>query len=265
MCELFGVSSRLPTVVSFSLGRFAERGGLGGRTVDGWGLAYYEGRDLRLYREPEPARDSAWLAFIQSRNIPSSLVISHIRHATRGTVSLQNTQPFVREICGRMHCFAHNGKLAGIDNNLPFAGGAFTPMGETDSEVAACALFGRMAELWRTNAAPTPVQRLAVVTRFAAELRTMGPANFLYSDGEQMFGHGHRRTQSDGTVAPPGLWVLHRECAVDPAALDASGIRIGTSNGQQEVVFLASVPLTDEPWRALEEGEVVVIRSGDKA
>lgn len=59
MCELFGFSSRLPTVVSFSLTRFVERGGLGGMTLDGWGLAYYDGHDLRLYREPEPARDSA--------------------------------------------------------------------------------------------------------------------------------------------------------------------------------------------------------------
>jgi glutamine amidotransferase len=262
MCELFGFSSRLPTVVSFSLGRFAERGGLGGRTVDGWGLAYYEGRDLRLYREPEPARDSAWLAFIQSRRIPSSLVISHIRHATRGTVSLQNTQPFVREIGGRMHCFAHNGKLDGIDDHPAFGSRSFTPVGETDSELAACALFSRMAELWRTDAAPTLQQRRSVVTRFAAELRAMGPANFLYSDGELMFGHGHRRTQSDGTIAPPGLWVLDRKCAVDPEALGVSGVHIGAAAGQQELVLLASVPLTDEPWRALEEGEVVAIRGG---
>jgi predicted glutamine amidotransferase len=27
-------------------------------------------------------------------------------------------------------------------------------------------------------------------------------------------------------------------------------------------VWVASVPLTDEPWRALQEGEAVVIRSG---
>lgn len=216
MCELFGFCSRLPTTVSCSLGRFADRGGLGGRNVDGWGLAYYEGRDLRLHRGPEPARDSAWLAFIQSRAIPSSLVISHIRHATRGTVSLHITQRFAREIRGHMHCFAHNGKLAGIDDYPALRAGPFIPVGETDSEIAVCALFGRMAELWDSDAAPTLEQRLAVVTRCAAELRAMGPANFLYSDGELLFGHGHRRTQSDGTIAPPGLWVLHRECAIDP-------------------------------------------------
>jgi glutamine amidotransferase len=262
MCELFGFSSRLPTVVSFSLARFAERGGLGGKTLDGWGLAYYDGHDLRLYREPEPARDSAWLAFIQVRQIPGSLVISHIRHATRGEVSLANTQPFVREIRGRMHCFAHNGKLPAIDQAAAFKCGYFVPVGDTDSELAACALFARMAALWRAGATPAPGERLAVVQQFAEELRELGPANFLYSDGELLFGHGHRRTQSDGSITPPGLWLLRRQCAVDPAALSMSGIHIGTADGQQEVTLLASVPLTDEPWRALREGEVVVIRNG---
>lgn len=72
MCELFALSSRVPTTVSFSLQRFAQRGGLQGKTLDGWGLAYYDGRDLRLYREPEPARDSVWLPFIGSRQAPST-------------------------------------------------------------------------------------------------------------------------------------------------------------------------------------------------
>jgi predicted glutamine amidotransferase len=262
MCELFGFSSHLPTVVTFSLGRFAERGGLGGKTLDGWGLAFYEGYDLRIYREPEPARDSAWLAFIQSQRISGSLMMSHIRHATRGGVSLANTQPYVREICGRMHCFAHNGKLECIEDLSTFAGGSYMPVGETDSEVAACALFARMADLWHADATPAPKERLAVVQRFASELRGLGPANFLYSDGELLFGHGHRRTQRDGIVAPPGLWILHRQCADDADALSASGVHIGTVAGKQEVTLLASVPLTDESWRALEEGEVVMIRNG---
>jgi glutamine amidotransferase len=52
MCELFCLSSRLPTAATFSLHRFAARSGQDGHTVDGWGLAFYDGRDLRLYREP---------------------------------------------------------------------------------------------------------------------------------------------------------------------------------------------------------------------
>lgn len=56
------------------------------------------------------------------------------------------------------------------------------PVGESDSERAFCALLGRLAALWR-GAAPSVEARLAEVRRFAADLRGLGPANFLYSDG----------------------------------------------------------------------------------
>ena len=111
MCELFGMSTQLPTVATITLERFAARGGLDGHTIDGWGLALYDGLDLRLYREPEPSRHSAWLRYVQQRRLSATLLISHIRHATRGAVNLANTQPFAREIGGRMHVFAHNGRL----------------------------------------------------------------------------------------------------------------------------------------------------------
>ncbi len=51
MCELFAMSSRVPTEVRFSLETFSRRGGLSGRNKDGWGLAYYEENDVRLIKE----------------------------------------------------------------------------------------------------------------------------------------------------------------------------------------------------------------------
>lgn len=154
MCELFCLSSRLPTVATISLRRFAERGGQDRRSIDGWGLALFDGGDLRLYREPSPARDDPWLEFIQTRRLPTRLLISHIRHATQGAVTLANTQPFVREIAGRMHCFAHNGRLPGIEELHSQDLTRYQPVGATDSEYAACLLFATVASLWRSRAAP---------------------------------------------------------------------------------------------------------------
>jgi predicted glutamine amidotransferase len=263
MCELFGLSSRIPTVVSISLMRFAHRGGLDGRTLDGWGLAFYDGSDVRLFREPEPARDSVWLPFIEQRRVPSALVVSHIRHATQGRVALANTQPFVREYAGRMHCFAHNGKLADVEARHGSELRQFHPIGETDSEVAACALFERLARLWSPGATPTLDSRMQVVRTFAAAMRERGPANFLYVDGDAMFAHGHRRTQTDGRIVPPGLWWLSRRCAVDHDALPDAGVRVGEKPANQQLVLFASVPLTDEDWRPLEEGEVIAVQGGE--
>lgn len=262
MCELFCLSSRLPTRVTFSLREFADHGGPGGRNVDGWGLAFYDGRDVRLYKEPEPAGDSPWLAFIQERRLPTRLLISHIRHATRGGLSLANTQPFARELGGRTHLFAHNGRLDGIDDLFAASAKRFRPQGDTDSEMAFCLLLERLSPLWVGGDVHPLAARLAAVTDFAAELRPLGPSNFLYSDGAVVFCHGHRRTQADGTIAPPGLWCLQRACAVDAEATAPSGVAIEPGAGPQEIVLLASVPVTNEQWRPLAEGEIVVVADG---
>ena len=262
VCELFCLASRLPTVATITLRRFAGHGGLDRRLIDGWGLALYDGRDLRLYREPVPARDDPWLAFIESRRVASSLLISHIRHATRGAITLANTQPFVREIGGRRHCFAHNGRLPLIEELHSAELSRYRPVGDTDSEYAACLLFDGRAALWTGPGTPSLKDRFAVVTGFAARMREIGPANFLYADGITLFAHGHRRTRSDGAVTPPGLWVLRRTCANDGDALARAGVDLQSTGHPQELTLLASVPLTAEAWRPLEEGEVIAIEDG---
>jgi len=262
MCELFCLSSRLATVVSFSLEAFARRGGRDGRNVDGWGLAYYDDRDVRLYREPEPAGESTWLSFVGRRRLASTLVLSHIRHATRGGISLANTQPFIRELGGRLHVFAHNGRLDHIENRHAGGWDRFRPIGETDSEIAFCILLERLSELWRGRVEPSLDDRLAIVERFAADMRRLGPANFIYADGDTLFAHGHRRIQADGMIAPPGLWQLQRRCLIDVDALPEAGVAIESNRQDQEITLLASVPLTGERWRPLAEGEVLVVKNG---
>ena len=67
MCELFGMSSKLPATVNLSMEEFARHGGLTGPHADGWGIAFHDGADIRLLREPEPAADSPWVAFLREQ------------------------------------------------------------------------------------------------------------------------------------------------------------------------------------------------------
>ena len=263
MCELFAVSSRTPTVVDFTLERLAERGGLEGPNKDGWGLAYYQDGDVLLLREPKPASQSELVRFMEQKGPPSRFVVSHIRHATRGGIALRNTQPFQRELGGKAHVFAHNGTLKDIEACCDIENYRFHRIGETDSEYAFCCLLQRLAPLWDgcDDEAPDADERLAVVSEFAAWLRPMGPANFIYSDGDMLFAHAHRRTQKDGRIAPPGLHMLRRQCDETPPDLTASGI--GLPPMPQEMSLLASVPLTGEAWEPLAEGEVVALRDGE--
>lgn len=242
MCELFAMSSRFPTDARASLEAFARHGGLEAPHKDGWGIAYYVDGDVRLVKEAESASTSECVRYLHEHPFTSHVVMAHVRKSTQGSTAMKNCQPFMRELGGRMHVFAHNGDLdkARLRELMPLR--HFLPIGETDSEYAFCALLARMP------VRATLEERLDVTARFAAALRALGPANFLYADGDALFIHGHRRSPGGGRApVPPGLHVLQRSCAA-----------------KQHVLLAASVPLTGEPgWRALGEGELLAVRGGE--
>lgn len=255
------MSSRVPSTVALSLEEFSSHGGLNGPHKDGWGIAWYEDGDIHLAKESLSAASSAGLRHVVNHPFQSDLVLCHIRKATQGAVATRNCQPFVREMGGKWHSFAHNGDLAGVRASCPLAEKRFTPVGETDSEWAFCVLLESLAQLWCTPAAPSLSARLIVIRRFAERMRALGPANFLYSDGEFLFVHSHKRHQSDGTISPPGLWQLQRHCH-EGGTFDTAGLTVTARGIAQDVVLVASVPLTAENWIAIPEGHTVAIHNG---
>jgi hypothetical protein len=94
------------------------------------------------------------------------------------------------------------------------------------------ALLERLLLLWhRASSPPAVEERLDVIAQFAGELRNLGPANFLYADGEVLFVHGHRRIQAQtGNIEPPGLWLLSRSCALANEPLHGSGISVAAGS-----------------------------------
>ena len=261
MCELFALSSRMPATVELSLELFAQHGGGSDVHRDGWGIAYCDGHDALVIREPGPAATSPRVRFLESHGPPSRLVISHIRKATRGAVALENTQPFRRELGGRVHVFAHNGDLPGVEREEL---GFFEPVGQTDSEHAFCRLLADLDPAWRSAAPglPSLEERTTIFESFARRMRALGPANFLYTDGDALFVHAHERINREtGRIEPPGLHVLERSC-FEPRPVQASGLKVDP-HGLQRVTLLASVPLTLETWRPLGPGEVLVVRDGE--
>ena len=188
-------------------------------------------------------------------------MVAHIRHATRGTIALENTQPFSRELWGRVHVFAHNGDLGdGLYRNIP-AAARHRPIGETDSEVAFCLLIQRLAatvDPLRQDAGDVTFELFAT---FAREMREKGPANIIYASNGQLLVHADRRTKSPGVIEPPGLWLLERHCG-NSASAAFTGEAVQVAGKDVDVVLLASVPLTDEPWRALKQGSVLQLEYG---
>ncbi len=84
MCELLGMSSNVPATLNLSLSKLAEHGGFSGPHRDGWGVAYYEGPDVRLLKEADAAADSEWNRVVRGHNLRSHIVMADVRRATMG-------------------------------------------------------------------------------------------------------------------------------------------------------------------------------------
>lgn len=254
MCELFALSASVPVDVKLSLGELARHGGGSDHHRDGWGVAFGDGRDFRVFKEADAAATSPLIRCLAEHPVRARTVVAHIRHATQGAIAAENTQPFMRELGGVIRVLAHNGDL-GARAVWAHAGARFQAAGDTDSEAAFCALLDDAAARGETG--PLGVETFAA---FARRARELGPANLIYAEPERLLVHADRRKQRDGTIAPPGLWMLCRRCVQTTTGGGAVQI---VSAAETSVVLFASVPLTNEAWRPLERGSVLEVAGGE--
>lgn len=253
MCELFAMSAKYPTRVHFSMSIFAQHGGDTGPHKDGWGVAYYQGKETWRTKAAESAAFSNTLEFVRENAPATSLMLSHIRLATHGDVNLENTQPFSYPLHGKRITFAHNGHVPDLlESHSPTL---YQPIGTTDSETVfamVLARFKQLAELDRD-------QRFNALEMFLQDLGNAGPLNVVFSDSQYLFAFSNKRTQPDKSIRPPGMHFLCRQCS-SRQELDLSGVQIG--GDQQELVLFASVPLSSEDWQPMEPNRLYVAEQG---
>lgn len=265
MCELLGVSSSRVTTINLSLTVLAERGEKPHMHGDGWGIAFHEGNDVRLIKDVGPAKGSQWVEFIKQQEIYAHDTIAHIRKSTVGKISYGNTHPFVRELYGKVHSFAHNGTLERVFENPDYQTRHYHPVGETDSERAFCVLLDRMKPLWEKHQGIPPLEeRLSIVKEMADSMRSMGPANFLYTDGSAFFAHGDERFDPiTNLVSWPGLHFIQIDYIDDEKMhLDNFADSLSFEVQNDVVTVFASVPLNDGPWKPLQRGEIIAVEKG---
>ncbi len=257
------MSSLHPATVNVSINTFAQHGGGLDIHKDGWGVVFYEDNDVRRIRDTEPAVDNEWIQFLERHSLKSNIVLSHIRKATSGPLTLNNTQPFCRVLAGKVHSFAHNGDLEGLHNKESEISEYYQPLGATDSEIAFCMLLKELSNLWLQNEEPPLLEeRVAIIHRLFRHFSTLGPANFLYSDSEYIYAYSDKRTQKDDIIAPPGLYKLERQCEEPSVDTKYSGISI--SKHFQKAVLVASVPLSEEDWTPIEQDKMLILKLGSE-
>lgn len=253
MCELMGLSASAPVDVTMSFGRLAAHGGKGAN-ADGWGIAYLAGDDAQIWRDPHAAADSPFARFLTTEPVTSNTVIAHVRRATAGGIALANTQPFLRELFGRVHVFAHNGSFAKI--GAPASTSWFRPLGETDSEIGFCRMLAQIA-----GEGDDVLAARRVFSDTAHRLSALGHANLLYASGDRLLVHSDLRSMGPDAAPEPGLWVVQRHFDHTGPDPQSDGI-IGVQGSHMVVTVVASVPLTDEAWRPLPRGTVLEIDQG---
>ena len=262
MCRLYGFRATDPTRVDCSLVRAQNallvqsatdlRGVANG---DGWGLAHWSDGSPSVQKRARAAHED--LLFNQSvATTRSKTFVAHVRAATVGDPSEDNTHPFVHG----PWVFAHNGTITAFDDVAPLLDpGPFgPPLGATDSEHAFRWLLNRMAEFGLDPARPAEVVEPIVDLISAGVLDIVSASkrvgaqrppklNFLMSDGEHLvasrWGNSLYWTERRGI----------RDCNV------CGLLHCPEAAGDYQATVIASEPITDEPWTEVQEGSIVAI------
>jgi glutamine amidotransferase len=253
LCELLGMSANVPTDIVFSFTGLVERGGVTGPHSDGWGITFYDGKGCRSFRDPLPSCRSEVAKLVKNYPIKSKAVISHIRQANRGGVSLENTHPFSRELWGKNWTYAHNGQLSDYQDKITSQ--RFLPVGQTDSELAFCWLLDLMAQQF-----PTQPENSKLLFEFLNQqcdyLRGFGVFNMLLTDGEFVFAY-----------CTNNLCWITRRAPFGKAKLIDTDVVIDfqeETTPHDVVTVIATKPLTnDEAWHKMGVGGMVMFRDGE--
>jgi predicted glutamine amidotransferase len=254
MCQLLGMNCNVPTDICFSFTGFQARGGLTDHHTDGWGIAFFEGKGVRQFLDPNPSAQSPVADFVRTYPIKSKNVIAHIRKATQGEVKLENTHPFVREMWGQYWSFAHNGDLKNFSPNLD---GRFRPVGNTDSENAFCYILQELQKFFGEEV-PSMKDLALKLHSLTLELATFGIFNYLLSNGEFMMAHCSTKLASIVRKAPFATAHLKDQ----DVAVDFSSV----TTAKDRVAVIATNPLTEnETWIVHTPGTLLMFVEGEVA
>lgn len=247
MCELLGLNFNQPVRCSLSFRGFRHRGE---HNPHGWGIARFDGRACQIFKEPIKAPNSRLATFLRDYEpFVSKIFIGHVRYASRGNLSLQNTHPFVRTFRSREVALAHNGTLKPV---MPKARLKFYPVGETDSEYLLCALLTVLSEQ------AISFKDFKGIEATLRKFNEAGTMNLLFSEGDHLYAY----RDHDGYN---GLCMTERTAPFDRVSLRDEDWEVDLAEEKrpdQRGFVIATRPLTDEKWNDLVLGSLYVFKDG---
>jgi glutamine amidotransferase len=250
MCELLGVSVSPAATLGVYFNEFRPRAE---ENREGWGLARWENGAPVVLKEPIPAHESDLAASLADEHPPSEVFIVHVRAATIGEPTYENTHPFEAEALGRRWVFAHNGTVQALSR---LDTGHYVQDGDTDSERSFHHLLTRLDRLGSAASDDAVAAEVLATGRELSEQDSR--VNFLLSDGTTLYAYhdGHKT-----------LHVIEKRAAdLGEIGMADDDYRLSLTPGDspdEHAVIVASLPLTKESgWEKLDAGEFLVIRDG---
>jgi glutamine amidotransferase len=215
------------------------------RDPDGTGLGVYDANGApAVMRHPIAAyRDRAFAE--EAREVRSRTFIAHVRYASTGGLSVENTHPFTLD--GRL--FAHNGVIQGLDALDAHLGPARELVrGDTDSERFFALLT---AETARRGGDVTA--GLTAAARWVAAELPLFALNVIVTTADELWALRYPETHD--------LQVLERRPRgrhLDHASA-AGSIRVRSGDlADLPAVVVASEPMDEDPgWSSLASGELL--------
>ena len=252
MCQLLGMNCNTPTDIVFSFEGFRRRAGITDCHSDGFGIAFFEGKGVRVFRDDKPCSSSPIADCVKQYHIKSLNVIAHIRKATQGNVNLENTHPFMREIWGENWVFAHNGNLTTLPD---LSDCRAQPIGTTDSEAAFCYMTEFLKRRYLRK--PREDEIFDAVYEVSQELSKLGTFNFILSNGQFMIAHCSTFLHYLTRKAPFGkAFRVDDDDFIDFNDYAKPG---------DKVTIISTQPLTkNEHWTKMAHGGFVMFKDGEK-
>ena len=175
MCRLFAAAASDPVDVSFELLRSDNSVLRQSEAHDsGWGSVYYTEHGEEVNRFPQAAHaDESFDDLTSGR---ARLIMVHVRRATIGGLTLENTHPFTRG----PYSYCHNGTILKASDLEPLADRA--PVGDTDSERFFNLLMADFDSGDVIASLRRAVERTCDTCRFSA-------LNFLFCDGRRLYAY----------------------------------------------------------------------------
>ena len=249
MCRLFGLSAS-PHRVHVRFWLLDAPDSLvsqSHRNPDGTGLGLYDPQNRPvLDKQPLAAYDDTSYAR-EARHLSSTTFVSHIRYATTGEKTPENTHPFT--LGSRV--FAHNGVLRGLDKVEAELGPDLANVkGQTDSERYFALVTKRIAEHDGDVAAG-----VADAVSWIADNVPVYSINFVMTDADELWAFRYPGTHR--------LYVLEREAGGPhgnrPLTHSSTTLHVESEHlSRHPAVVVASEPLDDHPgWRLMDVGELV--------